>query len=294
MVTAAQVKELREKTGAGMMECKKVLAETDGNEEKAIELLKERGVLKAEKKSGRVAAEGLVNTYISDDKKVGAIVEVNCETDFVSRGDDFKAFVASIAKQVATQDPKDVEDLLAQKYIEDESITVQEALTNLIAKIGENMSIRRFERYVTEGAVTGYLHNEGAIGVLVDLSADDEELGQDICLQITAGKPEFLNEDDVPADRLEKEKEILKAQVINEGRPENVAEKIVMGRLGKFYGEYCLVDQEFVKDSSQLVKDVLKSKGVTINRFARLERGEGIETKQENFAEEIAKQVKGV
>ena len=231
MVTAAQVKELREKTGAGMMECKKVLAETDGNEEKAIELLKERGVLKAEKKSGRIAAEGLVNTYISDDKKVGAIVEVNCETDFVSRGDDFKAFVASIAKQVATQDPKDVEDLLAQKYIEDESITVQEALTNLIAKIGENMSIRRFERYVTEGAVTGYLHNEGAIGVLVDLSADDEELGQDICLQITAGKPEFLNEDDVPADRLEKEKEILKAQVINEGRPENVAEKIVMGRL---------------------------------------------------------------
>jgi elongation factor Ts len=294
MVTAAQVKELREKTGAGMMECKKVLAETDGNEEKAIELLKERGVLKAEKKSGRVAAEGLVNVYISDDKKVGAIVEVNCETDFVSRGDDFKAFVASIAKQVATQDPKDVEDLLAQKYVEDESITVQEALTNLIAKIGENMSIRRFERYVTEGAVTGYLHNEGAIGVLVDLSADDEELGQDICLQITAGKPEFLNEDDVPADRLEKEKEILKAQVINEGRPENVAEKIVMGRLGKFYGEYCLVDQEFVKDSSQLVKDVLKSKGVTINRFARLERGEGIEKKQENFAEEIAKQVKGV
>ena len=294
MVTAAQVKELREKTGAGMMECKKVLAETDGNEEKAIELLKERGVLKAEKKSGRIAAEGLVNVYISDDKKVGAIVEVNCETDFVSRGDDFKAFVASIAKQVATQDPKDVEDLLAQKYVEDESITVQEALTNLIAKIGENMSIRRFERYVTEGAVTGYLHNEGAIGVLVDLSADDEELGQDICLQITAGKPEFLNEDDVPADRLEKEKEILKAQVINEGRPENVAEKIVMGRLGKFYGEYCLVDQEFVKDSSQLVKDVLKSKGVTINRFARLERGEGIEKKQENFAEEIAKQVKGV
>lgn len=294
MVTAAQVKELREKTGAGMMECKKVLAETDGNEEKAIELLKERGVLKAEKKSGRVAAEGLVNVYISDDKKVGAIVEVNCETDFVSRGDDFKAFVASIAKQVATQDPKDVEDLLAQKYVEDESITVQEALTNLIAKIGENMSIRRFNRYVTEGALTGYLHNEGAIGVLVDLSADDQELGQDICLQITAGKPEFLNEDDVPADRLEKEKEILKAQVINEGRPENVAEKIVMGRLGKFYGEYCLVDQEFVKDSSQLVKDVLKSKGVTINRFARLERGEGIEKKQENFAEEIAKQVKGV
>lgn len=294
MVTAAQVKELREKTGAGMMECKKVLAETDGNEEKAIELLKERGVLKAEKKSGRVAAEGLVNVYISDDKKVGAIVEVNCETDFVSRGDDFKAFVASIAKQVATQDPKDVEDLLAQKYIEDESITVQEALTNLIAKIGENMSIRRFNRYETEGALTGYLHNEGAIGVLVELSADDEELGQDICLQITAGKPEFLNEDDVPADRLEKEKEILKAQVINEGRPENVAEKIVMGRLGKFYGEYCLVDQEFVKDSSQLVKDVLKSKGVTINRFARLERGEGIEKKQENFAEEIAKQVKGV
>jgi len=293
MITAAQVMELRKKTGAGMMECKKALAEAEGDAERAAEILQERGILKAAKKSDRIAAEGLVTTYVSDDKKVGAIVEVNCETDFVSRGDDFKAFAETVAKQVALNNPADVEALLAEKYINDESITVQEALTNLIAKIGENMSIRRFDRFETEGALTSYIHAEGRIGVLVDIDKDDAELGQDICLQITAGKPEFVKSDEVPAERLEKEKEILKAQVINEGRPENVAEKIVEGRLGKFYAEYCLNDQEFVKDPNQKVSDVLKAKGATVNRFSRIERGEGIEKKQENLAEEVAKQIKG-
>ena len=292
MITAAQVMGLREKTGAGMMECKKVLTETNGDEAKAIELLQERGILKAAKKAGRIAAEGLVDFYISDDKKVGALVEVNIETDFASKNEEFKAFVKDVAKQVALNNPEDVEELLAQKSIAESDKTVQDVLTAKIAKIGENMSIRRFARFETDGILVSYIHGEGKIGVLTDLNGE-EDLGKDICMQIAAAKPEFVNEDDVPADRLEKEKEILKAQVINEGRPENIAEKIVAGRLGKFYEEICLVDQAFVKDPSQKVKDLLASKKATVTRFARFEKGEGIEKKEENFAEEVAKQVKG-
>ena len=292
MITAAQVMGLREKTGAGMMECKKVLTETNGDEAKAIELLQERGILKAAKKAGRIAAEGLVDFYISDDKKTGALVEVNIETDFASKNEEFKAFVQDVAKQVALNNPADVEELLAQKSIAESDKTVQEVLTAKIAKIGENMSIRRFARYETDGILVSYIHGEGKIGVLTDL-VGEEDLGKDICMQIAASKPEFVNEEDVPADRLEKEKEILKAQVINEGRPENIAEKIVAGRLGKFYEEICLVDQAFVKDPNQKVKDLLASNKATVNRFARFEKGEGIEKKEENFAEEVAKQVKG-
>lgn len=292
MITAAQVMGLREKTGAGMMECKKVLTETNGDEAKAIELLQERGILKAAKKAGRIAAEGLVDFYISDDKKVGALVEVNIETDFASKNEEFKAFVKDVAKQVALNNPADVEELLAQKSIAESDKTVQDVLTAKIAKIGENMSIRRFARFETDGILVSYIHGEGKIGVLTDLNGE-EDLGKDICMQIAAAKPEFVNEEDVPADRLEKEKEILKAQVINEGRPENIAEKIVAGRLGKFYEEICLVDQAFVKDPSQKVKDLLASKKATVTRFARFEKGEGIEKKEENFAEEVAKQVKG-
>ena len=260
MITAAQVKELREKTGAGMMDCKKVLTETNGDEEKAIELLRERGIMKAAKKSDRIAAEGLVETYISEDAKLGAIVEVNAETDFVAKNADFQAFVKDVVKQVALNNPASVEELLAQKFINDESLTVQEELTNKIATIGENMSIRRFERFETEGTVASYIHGDGKIGVLLDIENADEQLAKDICMHIAAAKPEFLSEADVPQDRVEKEKEILKAQVINEGRPEAVAEKIVAGRLGKFYGEICLLDQEFVKDPNQKVKDLVASK----------------------------------
>lgn len=291
-VTAAQVMDLRKKTGAGMMECKKVLTETDGNEERAIELLQERGILKAQKKSDRIAAEGIVETYISDDNKLGAIVEVNSETDFVAKNEEFQTFVKDVVKQIALNNPKDVEELLAQKYISESGKTVNEVLTSKIATIGENISIRRFERYETDGILSSYIHGNGKIGVLVDMKSDDQELGKDICMQIAAAKPEYVGESDVPADRVEKEKEILKAQVVNEGKPEAIAEKIVLGRLGKFYGQICLVDQEFVKDSSMKVKDLLKSKNAEVNRFARFERGEGIEKKEENFAEEVAKQLK--
>ena len=293
MITASQVKDLREKTGAGMMDCKKVLTEADGDMEKAIELLRERGIAKAAKKSDRVAAEGLVDAYITEDGKVGAVVEVNAETDFVASNAEFKAFVADIAKQVALNNPADVEALLAQTSISDSTKTVQEVLTNKIATIGENMSIRRFERFETNGTVAKYIHGDGKIAVLVDMNNASEELAKDICMQIAAAKPEYLNRESVPAERVEKEMEILKAQAMNEGKPAEIAEKMVQGRIGKFYGEICLVDQEFVKDPDKKVSQLLKEKGAEINRFARLEKGEGIEKVEENFAEEVAKQIKG-
>ena len=289
MITASQVKDLREKTGAGMMDCKKVLTETDGDMEKAIELLRERGIAKAAKKSDRVAAEGLVTAYVSEDGKVGAVAEVNAETDFVAKNDEFRAFANDVAKQVAVKNPKDVEELLAQTFINDETKTVSEVLTNKIATIGENMSIRRFERFETTGLVEQYIHGDGKIGVLVELEGGDTELAKDICMQIAAARPEFLDRESVPAERLEKEMEILKAQAMNEGKPEAIAEKIVMGRINKFYEEICLVDQAFVKDPSMKVSQVLKD--ATIVEFARFEKGEGIEKKEENFAEEVMKQL---
>ena len=291
MITASQVKELREKTGAGMMDCKKVLTETDGDMEKAIELLRERGIAKAAKKSDRIAAEGLVAAYVSEDKKVGAVVEVNSETDFVAKNEEFKTFVADVAEQVAVKAPKTVEELLNQKSIKEDK-TVGEVLTDKIAKIGENMTIRRFERFESAGLVEKYIHGDGKIGVLVDIENGDEELAKDICMQIAAAKPEFLNKEAVPQERLDKEMEILKAQAMNEGKPEAIAEKIVQGRIGKFYSEICLVEQDFVKNPDITIKELLSSKGANIVRFARFEKGEGIEKKEENFAEEVMKQIK--
>ena len=292
MITASQVKDLREKTGAGMMECKKVLTETDGDMEKAIELLRERGIAKAAKKSDRVAAEGLVTAYVSEDGKVGAVAEVNAETDFVAKNDEFRAFANDVAKQVAVKNPNDVEELLAQTFINDETKTVSEVLTNKIATIGENMSVRRFERFESAGLVEQYIHGDGKIGVLVELEGGDIELAKDICMQIAAARPEFLDRESVPAERLAKEMEILKAQAMNEGKPEAIAEKIVQGRVGKFYSEICLVDQEFVKNPDMKVSELVASKNAKIVRFARFEKGEGIEKKEENFAEEVMKQIK--
>jgi len=292
MVTASQVKDLREKTGAGMMDCKKVLTETDGDMEKAIELLRERGIAKAAKKSSRVAAEGLVAAYVSEDGKVGAVVEVNAETDFVGKNEEFRKFVNDVAKQIVEKNPANVEDLLGQESIAEAGKTVQEVLTNKIATIGENMSIRRFERFESNGIVGSYIHGEGKIGVLVDMENATPELAKDICLQIAAAKPEFLNRESVTPERVAKEMEILKAQAMNEGKPAEIAEKMVQGRINKFYGEICLLEQEFVKDPDIKINKLLESKGAKINSFARLEKGEGIEKVEENFAEEVAKQIK--
>ena len=293
MVTASQVKDLREKTGAGMMDCKKVLTETDGDMEKAIELLRERGIAKAAKKSSRVAAEGIVEAYVTEDGKVGSLVEVNAETDFVAKNDEFKSFVEDVTKQVALTNPSDVEALLASKSMAEPDKTVKEVLTGKIATIGENMTIRRFVRFESTGLVEKYIHGEGKIGVLVELENGDTELAKDICMQIAAAKPEFLDRESVPAERVEKEMKILKAQAMNEGKPAEIAEKMVQGRLGKFYGEFCLVEQDFVKNPDMKIKQLLESKGAKIIRFARFEKGEGIEKKEEKFAEEVAKQIKG-
>ena len=292
MVTASLVKELREKTGAGMMDCKKVLTETDGDMEKAIELLRERGIAKAAKKSGRIAAEGLVDAYISEDGKIGAVVEVNSETDFVAKNEEFKNFVMSVAKQVVEKNPKDVEELLAQESIDVPGKTVNEVLIDKIATIGENMSIRRFARFESQGLVEKYIHGEGKIAVLVNMSKGSKEVAKDICMQIAAARPEYLNEQSVPAERIAKEKEILKAQTMNEGKPEAIAEKIVEGRIGKFFSEICLVDQVYVKDPNKKVSQLLKETDSEVVEFARFEKGEGIEKKEENFAEEVMNQLK--
>jgi len=289
MISASLVKELREKTGAGMMDCKKVLTETNGDMEKASELLRERGIAKAAKKSERIAAEGLVYAYVSEDKKVGAVVEVNAETDFVAKNAEFQKFVEDVTMVVVKENPTDVQDLLTKAM---DGKTVEAVLTDKIATIGENMSIRRFVRFESEGLVESYIHGNGKIGVLVDLDVQNSELAKDVCMQIAAARPEYLDRTEVPADVLNKEMEILKAQAMNEGKPEAIAEKIVNGRIQKFYSEICLVDQAFVKNPDMTITQLLKEKGAKINRYARFEKGEGLQKREENFAEEVMKQIK--
>ncbi|MCL2341909.1 MAG: translation elongation factor Ts [Firmicutes bacterium] len=291
MVTAEQVKDLREKTGAGMMDCKKVLTETDGDMDKAAELLRERGIAKAAKKSDRIAAEGLVYCYVSNDRKIGVILEVNAETDFVAKNDEFRTFVADTAVQIAEKNPANVEELENQISIKDSSKTVKQILTEKIATIGENMTIRRFERFESTGLVESYIHGDGKIGVLVDFEKGSSELAKDVCMQIAAAKPEYIDRADVPADIVEHEMGILKAQAMNEGKPAEIAEKMVIGRIGKFYGEICLLEQEFVKNPDVKVGKLIEEQGGRIVRFARYEKGEGIEKREENFAEEVAKQM---
>ncbi len=292
MITASLVKELREKTGAGMMDCKKVLTEANGDMEKAIELLREKGIAKADKKSGRIAAEGLVEAYISENGKTGAVVEVNSETDFVAKNEEFKEFVQNVAKQVVETNPKDVEELLAQQANFETGKTIQEVLVDKIATIGENMNIRRFKRFESEGLVQKYIHGDGKIAVLVNMAKGDEEVSKDICMQIAAARPEYVKREEVPQERVDKEMEILKIQTMNEGKPEAIAEKIVMGRIGKFYEEICLIDQAYIKDPSIKVSELLKQKDAEVIEFARFEKGEGLEKKEENFAEEVMKQIK--
>lgn len=305
MISAKQVKELRETTGAGMMDCKKALTETNGDMEKAIELLREKGLAAAAKKAGRVAAEGLVKTYISEDAKVASMVEVNCETDFVAVNEEFVNFVEGVAKQVANSNVNTVEELLEEKFVDDESMTVKERITALIAKIGENMSIRRFVKMnVENGAIESYIHGGGRIGVLVELGCENAspvlaELGKDIAMQVAAVNPLFLDRTSVDTETLEKEREIYKVQAMNEGKPENIAEKMVNGRINKYYKENCLVEQVWVKNSDYTIEKLLAEKSkevgakIVINKFARFEKGEGIEKREEDFAEEVKKQMQG-
>lgn len=289
MITAEIVKELRDKTGAGMMDCKKVLTETNGDIEKAAELLRERGIAKAAKKTDRIAAEGLVYAYVNNESTLGVLVEVNSETDFVAKNEDFQKFVADLAVVIAKENPVDVEDLLTKNS---GTQTIKDILTDKIATIGENINIRRFVRYESEGLVASYIHGNGKIGVLVELTKKESEIAKDVCMQIAASKPEYLDRTEVPSDILEKEMEILKLQAMNEGKPAEIAEKVVQGRIGKFYSEVCLVDQPFVKNPDIKIEQLLNEKGAKVIRYARFEKGEGLEKREENFAEEVMKQIK--
>ena len=302
MITAQSVKELREKTGAGMMDCKKALTEAQGDMEKAVEILREKGLAAAAKKAGRVAAEGIVKTYISEDKKVAGIVELNCETDFVAANEEFVTFATRLAEMASTTKSTTVEEFVAEKY--DAENTVSEALTALIAKLGENMTVRRFEKFAIEnGVVQSYIHGGGRIGVVVELACDTAsdvlaEVAKDVCMQVAAANPTFLSKEDVDQVALEKEKEIYRVQALNEGKPEKIVEKMVMGRIQKYYKEVCLLDQAWVKDGDKSITKYLQEKSkevgspITVTRFVRFERGEGIEKAEDNFAEEVAKMSK--
>lgn len=303
MITAGMVKELRERTGAGMMDCKRALTESDGDMEKAIEVLREKGLAAAAKRAGRVAAEGLIESYISDEGKKGALVEVNCETDFVASNEDFVDFAKNIAKQAALSNANDIEELLNEKYINGDS-SVKDVLTGLIAKIGENMTLRRFARFEADenGVLKDYIHGGGRIGVMVSLSSEKpeglEDLAKDIAMQVAAANPLFLTRNEVPADMLESEKEIYKTQAMNEGKPENIAERMVAGRVEKYYKEICLMEQVWIRDADYTISKLLEEKSkengaaIAVKRFARFEKGEGIEKKSEDFASEVASQIK--
>ncbi len=306
-VTASMVKDLREMTGAGMMDCKKALAATDGDMDKAVEFLREKGLAAAEKKAGRIAAEGIVDTCVLADGKVASIVEVNSETDFVAKNEKFRDFVAAVAKQAAETTTTDLDTFLAEKWALDTSKTVKEELSSMIAIIGENMNIRRFERVNAEnGFVMSYIHGGGRIGILVDVncSVNNEEVqeaAKNVAMQIAALSPKYVDQSEISADFIAHEKNILKAQIMNDPanskKPENIIEKMLEGRLNKELKEFCLVDQVYVKDSElsvgQYLANVSKQVGasMTIKKFVRFETGEGLEKKSENFAEEVARQM---
>ena len=288
-ITAAMVKELRERSGAGMMECKKALVETDGDIDAAIELMRKSGQAKADKKAGRVAAEGLISIQTSGDNKSVAIAEVNCETDFVAKEAAFIEFVDNVAARVLCDKPESVEALNAMP-VTDGGSTIDETRKELITKIGENMSVRRFEQFDAAGSISTYKHGV-RIAVVVDIDGGDDELGKDIAMHIAASRPVCISEKDVDPALLDKEREIFVAQAAESGKPDNIIEKMVEGRMKKYLKEITLMGQPFVKDPDQTVEQLLKSKGATIHRFVRMEVGEGIEKKVENFAEEVAAQM---
>ncbi len=301
--TAKDVKELREKTGCGMMDCKKALTSSNGDMEKAIDFLREKGLAAAAKKSSRIAAEGLAMAYTNEDSSVGVAIEVNSETDFVAKNADFQAFVKLCAETVMKQKPASVEELLAAKT--EDGQTIEAALQEKILVIGENIKIRRFERL--EGVVASYVHAGGKIGVLVKFDVADKSVvsgevfktfAKDIAMQVAAASPAYLKREEVPAEVLEHEKKILKEQIVQGGAPEKVADKILEGKIGKYYKEVCLVDQPFVKDGHMSVADYAKNVSkelgteIKIDAFVRFEKGQGLEKKEDNFADEVAGMIK--
>ncbi len=288
--TAKDVMALREKTGAGVMDCKKALTDADGDMTKAADLLRERGIAKADKKASRIAAEGIVSCYV--DGKIGVLVELNCESDFVAKNPKFAAIAEEVAKVIVKDNPADVDALLACVCSEG---TVEEYLKSNIAVIGEKIAVRRFTRYESAGFLASYIHLGGKLGVMLDMAGEAtdaaKEVAHDVTLQIAFTKPAYLTKEEVSADTLEKEKAVLKQQAMNEGKPEAIAEKMVMGRIKKFYDENCLLEQAFIKDDSKKINELLKGANTAIAKFAFYVMGEGLEKKSEDLNEEVAKQV---
>lgn len=303
MITAKSVKELRDMTGAGMMDCKKALTEANGDMEKAVEVLREKGLAAAAKKAGRIASEGVVETFISEDKKEAGMIELNCETDFVSLNEEFISFAKSLAKMASISNAKDIDEFVEEKHIDNQAKSVKEVLTDLIAKLGENMNIRRFVKLnVESGVIASYVHGAGRIGVLVELGCENsneilEVVAKDVAMQVAAANPLFLEKTSVDQEAIEKEREIYRVQALNEGKPEKIVDKMVEGRIQKYYKEVCLVEQVWVKDADYTISKYLKEKSkevgseIKINKYERFEKGEGIEKKEENFAEEVQKQM---
>ncbi len=291
-ISAGMVKELRERTGSGMMECKKALVEANGDMELAIENMRKSGLAKADKKSGRIAAEGIISVKVSDDGKSVVIVDINCETDFVAKADDFVNFVNSVTVALLNAEGIETEEQLLAMPLEG-GVTVDEIRRGLISKLGENITVRRFEKFkTTEGGTACYLHGS-KIGVIVELATPDQELGKDIAMHIAASKPNYVSEDQVPAETIEKEKEIFLAQSAESGKPADIIEKMIAGQIRKFLAEVTLLGQPFIKDDKMTVGKLVSSKNNKVIRFIRFEVGEGIEKKEENFAEEVMAQVRG-
>ncbi|AUJ26652.1 translation elongation factor Ts [Virgibacillus dokdonensis] len=291
-ITAKMVKELREKTGAGMMDCKKALQETDGNLEAAVDFLREKGLSKAAKKADRIAAEG--SAYIQVDGNTAVLLEVNCETDFVTKNDQFKDLLSTLATHLLKHQPETVEEAL-QQTMEATGETVENHIKAAVAKIGEKLSLRRFTIVTkTDNDAFGeYLHMGGRIGVLTLLEGTtDKDVAKDVAMHIAAVNPRYISRDDVAEEEVNHEREVLKAQALNEGKPEHIVAKMVEGRLGKFFEEICLLEQSFVKDPDQKVKKFVADKGATVKTFARYEVGEGMEKREENFADEVMSQIK--
>lgn len=291
-ITASLVKELRERTGAGMMDCKKALVECGGDMDKAIDFLREKGLAAAAKKAGRIAAEGMVDAYVAEDG-TGVVIEVNCETDFVANTDRFKALCRDFAKHVAVKAPESVEEMLAQPFFADETKTVNDMIGEATASIGEKISVRRFARFApSAGMVDTYIHMGGRIGVMVEIACPEvndeiKTMSHDLVMHIAAANPQFVRREEVPTENLEKEREVLTQQAINEGKPAKIVERMVEGRIEKYYKEVCLVEQPFVKDPDINIKKMLNGK-CDVVRFVRFERGEGIEKRKDDLAADIA------
>lgn len=304
-ITAAQINELRKSTGAGMLDCKKALEQTEGDFEKAVDFLRTKGLAAAAKKAGRAATEGMVASFVSEDLKQGVLLEVNSETDFVAKNDKFQTFVNALGAHILAQSPSDVSDMLAQKFSADNSKTVQEYLNESISIIGENIQIRRFAKYDVkgDGCIASYIHAGGKIGVMVELAtpsvteANKENLlalAKDVAMHSAAAAPLFVTRDQVPADILEREKDVYRAKAKESGKPDAIIEKIILGQINKFYGDICLMEQQFVKDTDKSIKQVAEECGkavggsVSITRFERYVLGEGLEKKECDFAAEVA------